>query len=115
MALWFVALGVASLAMVLALVQLTLALIASPRGLALNSPHRTFQLTQLSESELRDDVAIATNLMGTTLDTVPVVHQICDSAVEVAFVGSIDSITVMGASGEELAIGVKGQPCIGEL
>ncbi len=68
MALWFVALGVASVAMVVALVQFTLALIASPRLpgrqsspmaqvraslLALNSPHRTFQLTQLSETELR--------------------------------------------------------------
>jgi hypothetical protein len=46
---------------------------------------------------------------------VPLAQQICDSAAEVAFVGSIDSITVVAASGQELAIGVKGQPCIGEL
>jgi hypothetical protein len=61
------------------------------------------------------DLAITTNLTGAPLDMVPLAQQLCDSAAEVAFVGTIDSITVTAASGQELALGVRGQPCIGEL
>ncbi len=39
---------------------------------------------------------------------------ICDSAAEVAYTGDISSITVTAANNKELAIGIKGQPCIGE-
>lgn len=39
---------------------------------------------------------------------------ICDSAAEVAYAGDISSITVLAANNKELAIGIKGQPCIGE-
>jgi hypothetical protein len=58
---------------------------------------------------------IATNLAGATFDVVPVAQQICDSAAEVAYVGPITAITVTGSSGAELAAGIKGLPCIGEL
>ncbi len=39
---------------------------------------------------------------------------ICDSAADVAYTGDISSITVLAANNKELAIGIKGQPCIGE-
>jgi hypothetical protein len=39
---------------------------------------------------------------------------ICDSAAEVAYAGDISSITVLAANNKELAIGIKGQECIGE-
>ena len=39
---------------------------------------------------------------------------ICDSAAEVAYTGDISSITVLAADSKELAIGIKGAPCIGE-
>ncbi len=39
---------------------------------------------------------------------------ICDSAAEVAYTGDISSITVTAANAKELAIGIKGQLCIGE-
>lgn len=39
---------------------------------------------------------------------------ICDSAAEVAYTGDISSITVLAADNKELAIGIKGAPCIGE-
>jgi hypothetical protein len=39
---------------------------------------------------------------------------ICDSAAEVAYTGDISSITVLAANNRELAIGIRGQPCIGE-
>ena len=39
---------------------------------------------------------------------------ICDSAAEVAYTGDISSITVLAANDKELAIGIKGAPCIGE-
>ena len=39
---------------------------------------------------------------------------ICDSAATVAYAGDISSITVLAANTKELAIGIKGQPCIGE-
>ncbi len=39
---------------------------------------------------------------------------ICDSAAEVAYTGDISSITVLAANDKELAIGIKGQQCIGE-
>jgi hypothetical protein len=39
---------------------------------------------------------------------------ICDSAAEIAYAGDLSSVTVTGASSKELAIGIKGQPCIGE-
>lgn len=39
---------------------------------------------------------------------------ICDSAAEVAYTGDISSITVLAANNKELAIGIKGQECIGE-
>ncbi len=41
-------------------------------------------------------------------------QAICDSAAEVAYAGDISSITVLAANTKELAIGIKGQPCIGE-
>ncbi len=39
---------------------------------------------------------------------------ICDSAAEVAYAGDISSITVTAADTKELAVGIKGQPCIAE-
>jgi hypothetical protein len=39
---------------------------------------------------------------------------ICDSAAVIAYAGDLSSVTVTGASTKELAIGIKGQPCIGE-
>ncbi len=39
---------------------------------------------------------------------------ICDSAAEVAYAGDLSSITVLAANNKELAIGIKGQECIGE-
>jgi hypothetical protein len=39
---------------------------------------------------------------------------ICDSAAKVAYAGDISSITVLAANNKELAIGIKGQECIGE-
>lgn len=39
---------------------------------------------------------------------------ICDSAAEVAYTGDLSSVTVLAANNKELAIGIKGQPCIGE-
>jgi len=39
---------------------------------------------------------------------------ICDSAADVAYAGDISSITVLAANNKELAIGIEGQPCIGE-
>ena len=42
-------------------------------------------------------------------------QAICDSAAEVAYAaGDISSITVLAASTRELAIGIKGAPCVGE-
>ena len=39
---------------------------------------------------------------------------ICESAADVAYAGDISSITVLAANTKELAIGIKGQSCIGE-
>ena len=39
---------------------------------------------------------------------------ICDAAATVGYVGDTNSVAVTGASGRELAVGVKGAPCIGE-
>ncbi len=57
------------------------------------------------------DATIVTSL-GPTDSTAGL--AICDSAAEVAYTGDISSITVLAASTKELAIGIKGQPCIGE-
>lgn len=40
--------------------------------------------------------------------------QICDSAAEVAYTGGTVSLAVQGSSGKELALGLQGEPCIGE-
>jgi hypothetical protein len=39
---------------------------------------------------------------------------ICEAAATVGYVGDTNSVAVTGASGRELAVGVKGAPCIGE-
>jgi len=39
---------------------------------------------------------------------------ICEAAATVGYVGDTNSVAVTGASGKELAVGVKGAPCIGE-
>jgi hypothetical protein len=39
---------------------------------------------------------------------------ICEAAATVAYVGDTSSVAVDGASGRELAVGVKGEPYIGE-
>jgi hypothetical protein len=39
---------------------------------------------------------------------------ICDAAATVGYVGDTNSVKVTGASSKELAVGVKGAPCIGE-
>jgi hypothetical protein len=62
------------------------------------------------------DVTISSNLSGDRLTSVPAAQAICESAAEIAYTGgSILSITVLSGTNEELAIGVKGQDCIGEL
>jgi hypothetical protein len=41
-------------------------------------------------------------------------QAICESAAVIAYAGDLLSVTVTGANNKELAIGIKGQPCIGE-
>ena len=51
----------------------------------------------------------------TTLTDVTKALAICDAAAKIGYpAGDISSITVTGANGKELSIGVKGQECIGE-
>lgn len=57
------------------------------------------------------DATIATSLGASDSATG---LAICDSAAEVAYTGDISSITVLAADNKELAIGIKGAPCIGE-
>ena len=40
--------------------------------------------------------------------------EICDAAAVIAYAGDLSSVTVSGAGDKEMAIGIKGQPCIGE-
>ena len=39
-------------------------------------------------------------------------RQLCDTAAEVAYVGDINAVTVLGSSGRELAIGIAGMKCL---
>jgi hypothetical protein len=40
--------------------------------------------------------------------------DICDKAAEVAYTDDVNSISVESGDGKELAVGIKGAPCIGE-
>jgi hypothetical protein len=57
-------------------------------------------------------VAIATQLEDSAVGKA---QDICDKAVEVAYTGPLNSISVSSKDGRELAIGIKGQLCIGVL
>jgi len=57
------------------------------------------------------DATIVTSLDGSDWQTG---LEICDSAAEVAYAGDLSSITVSAADSTELAIGIKGQSCIGK-
>ncbi len=39
-------------------------------------------------------------------------RQLCESAAEVAYVGDINSITVVSGSGAELSVGIPGMKCL---
>lgn len=41
-------------------------------------------------------------------------QKICEAASTIAYAGSVKNVTVTGAANVELAISVKGQPCLGE-
>jgi hypothetical protein len=56
-------------------------------------------------------VTLHTSLADTDLDKAV---ALCESAAKVAYTGSTSSVTVNGQSGKELAVGVSGNPCIGE-
>jgi hypothetical protein len=56
-------------------------------------------------------VNITTSLAN---DGVSAALDICDRAAEVAYIGKVSSVSVESGAGKELAIGVKGSPCIGE-
>jgi hypothetical protein len=60
-------------------------------------------------------VAIATGLDDSGLAAVGIAQDICDKAVEVAYTGALNSISVESKGGRELATGIKGQLCIGVL
>jgi hypothetical protein len=60
-------------------------------------------------------VAIGTRLEDSGLAAVGAAQDICDKAVEVAYRGPLTAISVSSTGGRELAIGIKGQLCIGEL
>ena len=47
-------------------------------------------------------------------DGVSAALDICDRAAAVAYVGKVSNVFVESGSGKELAIGMKGSPCIGE-
>lgn len=47
-------------------------------------------------------------------DGVAAALDICDRAAEVGYSSGVSSISVVSSSNRELAIGVKGSPCIGE-
>jgi hypothetical protein len=39
-------------------------------------------------------------------------RQLCEAAAEVAYVGDINAVTVLGRTGRELAIGITGMKCL---
>ncbi len=41
-------------------------------------------------------------------------QKICEAASTIAYAGAVKNVTVTGAANVELAISVKGQPCVGE-
>jgi ABC-type glycerol-3-phosphate transport system substrate-binding protein len=49
-----------------------------------------------------------------TKSDVPTAVKICDAASTIAYAGSVKNVTVTGAADVELAISIKGQPCVGE-
>jgi hypothetical protein len=54
---------------------------------------------------------IATSLAN---DAISTALDICDAATAVAYVGKVQGVSVVGATGKELSVGVKGTQCIGE-
>jgi len=56
-------------------------------------------------------IVINTDLENTDLSTG---QQLCDAAAAVAYTGVTSSVTIQAKSGKELAIGLKGSPCISE-
>lgn len=55
-------------------------------------------------------VNITTSLAN---DGISAALDMCDQAAEVAYVGNVSGISVQASSGKEIALGVKGSPCIG--
>ena len=41
-------------------------------------------------------------------------QKICEAASTIAYAGAVKNVTVTGAGAVELAISIKGQPCVGE-
>jgi hypothetical protein len=51
---------------------------------------------------------------GLTKADVATATKICEAASAIAYAGTVKNVTVTGAASVELAISVKGQPCVGE-
>lgn len=81
-------------------------------------------VNKVAENETSHDVTKLEIIGGCSLlnistsladDAVAAALDICDRAAEVGYSSGVSSISVVSKSNRELAIGVKGSPCIGEL
>jgi hypothetical protein len=71
----------------------------------------TPQITKVEVVGRCSSLIVRTSLADTEFSSAT---DLCDKAAEVAYTGDTKSVTVLGQSGKELAIGLSTAPCVGE-